>query len=377
MNFLPVLHGLRGLAALSVLLFHWLHFFPAFPLQLAALRWGPEPWMNLALPLASGWQGVPLFFVLSAFLLTSQWQGRRLHRGTVWGFWRRRFLRIYPAFWLQLLLLLPVSMLAGGLLPAYSAGDLLLNSLLWVNLPPTMTQPLNGVWWTLPVELMFYLALPALVATQRRLGWAWVALACLAVTIVWRLAMLQVYAGQALAQHLHVIDALPGSLATFAAGFAVAHWKLRPGPWLRRALFGLLLLVYLALQYWLWINDAVYLRGHWMLCVWAPALGAVLAVGVYLAVQSPTGQRWLGGGVMVWLGEVSFGVYLWHYPVLKLLSLGMPQVGATPTGSLLALALALALTLPLAGLSFHLVESRVMGWGRAGARAPSHSVNRA
>lgn len=372
MNFLPVLHGLRGVAALGVLLFHWLGFFPAFPLQLAELRWGPEPWMNLALPLASGWQGVPLFFVLSAFLLTSQWQGRRLDRGSVLAFWRRRFLRIYPAFWLQLALLLLAAVLVPGLLPDYGAQDLLLNALMWVNLPPTMTQPLNGVWWTLPVELMFYLALPALVAAQRRIGWFWVALACLAVTVAWRLAIMRVFAGQPLAPQQHIIDALPGSLATFAAGFAVAHGSFRPTAWVRRGLLVLLLLVYLALQYWLWMNDAVYLRGHWMLSVWVPALAAVLAGAVYLALQSPSGQRWLGGRVMVWLGEVSFGVYLWHYPVLKLLSLSMPQTGASPAGSLLALGLALVITLPLAGLSFSLVESRVMGWGRAGARAPAH-----
>lgn len=371
MNFLPVLHGLRALAALAVLLFHWLQFFPAFPLQLADVRWGPEPWMNLALPLASGWQGVPLFFVLSAFLLTSQWQGRRLDGGTVLGFWHRRFLRIYPAFWLQLVVLLLVAWFVDGLLPPYSGQDLLLNSVIWVNLPPTMTQPLNGVWWTLPVELMFYLFLPALVAVQRRIGWFWVALACLAITVGWRLAMLQAYAGQPLAPHLHVIDALPGSLATFAAGFAVAHAQWRPSAGARRLSLALLLFVYLALQYWLWINNAVYLGGHWMLCVWVPSLAVALACGVYLSVQSPTAQRWLGGAIMVWLGEVSFGIYLWHYPVLKLLSLWMPRAGSTPEGSVLALGLALVMTLTLAGLSFHWVESRVMGWSRVGARARS------
>lgn len=369
MPFLPVLHGLRALAALGVLLFHWLHFFPAFPLRLASVQWGPEPWMNLALPLASGWQGVPLFFVLSAFLLTSQWQGRGLSGHAVRGFWYRRFLRIYPAFWLQLGILLLVAWFVDGLLPPYSGLDLLLNALIWVNLPPTMTQPLNGVWWTLPVELMFYVLLPALVAAQRRIGWCWVVLACLAITVAWRLAMIQVFAGQPLAPQLHLIDALPGSLATFAAGFAVAHATWRPSTGARRLSLALLLLVYLALQYWLWINNAVYLAGHWMLCVWVPSLAIALACGVYLAVQSPTGQRWLGSALMIWLGEVSFGIYLWHYPVLKLLSVWMPHAGATSVGSMLALGLALMMTLTLAGLSFHLVESRVMGWRRIGTRA--------
>ena len=285
------------------------------------------------------------------------------------GFWRRRFLRIYPAFWLQLCVLLVVARLVDGLLPAYGGMDLLLNAVMWVNLPPSMTQPLNGVWWTLPVELMFYLLLPALVAAQRRVGWFWVAVSCLAITVAWRLAMLKVYAGQPLAPQLHVIDALPGSLATFAAGFAVAHLAWRPAAVARRLSLGALMLVYLALQYWLWINNEVYLAGHWMLCVWVPALAAVLAGGVFLILQSPVSQRWLGGAAMVWLGEVSFGIYLWHYPVLKLLSIWMPQAGATPSGSLLALGLAVIITLVLAGLSFHLVESRVMGWNRLGVRA--------
>ena len=47
-----------------------------------------------------------------------------------------------------------------GLISPQGMATLPLQFLLWINLPPFMAQPINGVWWTLPVELGFYLLLP-------------------------------------------------------------------------------------------------------------------------------------------------------------------------------------------------------------------------
>jgi peptidoglycan/LPS O-acetylase OafA/YrhL len=325
--------------------------------------------MNLSLPLVTGWQGVPLFFVLSAYLLTSQWHGRALDIGSTLAFWRRRVLRIYPAFWLQLVVLVLLAPWVAGLLPPFGSIDLTLNAILWVNLPPSMTAPLNGVWWTLPVELSFYLALPLLVGLQRRVGWPAVAVACFVVTIGWRAGVMAAFAGENLALRLHIVDALPGSLATFAAGFAMAHSTWRPAGRERWAVLCALAVAYLCLQYWLWSNDALYLRGHWMLAVWIPSLSVVLAVGVHLAAQMGAATVWLGCRPLVWMGEVSFGVYLWHYPVLKLLGLLQSSFWNSLGGSVLALFACLALTLPLAALSFRFVESPTMGWGRSKANS--------
>jgi peptidoglycan/LPS O-acetylase OafA/YrhL len=356
MPFSPYLHGLRGMAALGVLLFHWSTLFPAASQALASIRWGPEPWMNLSLALANGWQGVPLFFVLSAFLLASNWAGRPVTRATVLPYLRRRFLRIYPAVWAQLAVLavLPLP----GLLASWDLPTLVLNALLWINLPPWMAAPLNGVWWTLPVELGFYALLPALVALRSRSNATLVYLACLAVAIGWRWACLQWFAGEDLAQRLHIIDALPGSLATFAAGW----WLAGRAPVASIARRWMLLLVvaaaYAALQYALWTHDAVYLRGHWILAVWVPLLGLVVAAGVYLLQQPLPGLGVLGSRPARWFGEMSFGIYLWHYPVQKAFVLIWPDRWSSPSASVGALLATSGVTFLLAWVSYHAVEKR-------------------
>ena len=72
-------------------------------------------------------------------------------------FWLRRVLRIYPEVWAELLVLLLVAGAIPGLVPQASYYTLPFQFILWANLPPVMVQPLNGVWWTLPVELGFTL----------------------------------------------------------------------------------------------------------------------------------------------------------------------------------------------------------------------------
>ena len=102
-------HGLRGIAALSVVLFHWYQIFPVAAAQLETLL-PSELVLNPVTPLRFGWLGVPLFFVLSGYILGSQVIRQKL---TVWSlarFWRRRFLRIYPAVWFHLICLLLMSL---------------------------------------------------------------------------------------------------------------------------------------------------------------------------------------------------------------------------------------------------------------------------
>lgn len=356
MAFNPYLHSLRGLAALGVLLFHWSTMFPAASAALAAVRWGPQPWMNLSLPLANGWQGVPLFFVLSAFLLTSQWAGRPITTTTVATYLRRRALRIYPAVWAQLAVL--VALPLPGLLMHWDGTTLLLNALLWVHLPPWMAEPLNGVWWTLPVELGFYLVLPALIAAQRRIGALAVYGACLAIAVGWRVACIAWFAGEDLAARLHVVDALPGSLATFAAGMWFAGRAPVAATARRWLLLLTMVLAYAGLQYALWSHDAVYLKGHWLLAVWVPALGLVLGATVHVLRRPLPGLGLLGCHPFRQLGELSFGIYLWHYPVQKAFVLLWPQAWNSVAASLWALAATSAVTLALAWVSYTAVERR-------------------
>jgi peptidoglycan/LPS O-acetylase OafA/YrhL len=258
--------------------------------------------------------------------------------------------------WLQLavLVVLPLP----GLLPGWDVTTLVLNALLWVNLPPWMTPPLNGVWWTLPVELGFYALLPLLIALRPHANTMLVYLACVATAIGWRWGCIVWFAGEDLAAHLHVIDALPGAVATFAAGWWLAGRAPLNGVGRRWGLLGVAVVAYAALQYALWTHDAVYLRGHWILAVWVPSLGLVVAAGVYLLQQPLPGLAVLGSRPAQWLGEMSFGIYLWHYPVQKAFVLVWPDRWSSPIASVGALAATSAVTFLLAWASYHAVEKR-------------------
>jgi len=114
-SFSPSLHGLRAIAALSVVLFHWYQIFPAFSDHLAT----PFPDASVLSPatyFGFGWLGVPLFFVLSGYLLGGQVIHRSLSVIFLRTFWARRLLRIYPAVWFHLGVLVLVAPLVTGLI---------------------------------------------------------------------------------------------------------------------------------------------------------------------------------------------------------------------------------------------------------------------
>ena len=254
-----------------------------------------------------------------------------------------------------------------GLWRPFTASELWQSALLWINMPPTMVAPLNLVWWTLPIEFSFYLALPLLVWLARRWGWVPVVLASFLVTVAWRAAVMAWFAGEHMVARLPILDALPGSLATFAAGFALAHvWAGAQNrghgqpPQLRWPHLLLWMLAYLGLQYGLLSNVDTYWTGHWMLAVWNPLFACVVAIGVGVVMTDGRFGRWFTGRAMVWLGELSFGIYLWHFLVLVAMRQLWPASEQSAAFGMLALPVCVVLTLLLAWASHVWVERPAM-----------------
>lgn len=358
-KFNPGLHGIRCIAAMGVLFFHWSQGFPGSGQWLAQFHYPGHPWVNLSLPMAIGWEGVPLFFVLSGYLLTSQWLGRPLECTKVIQFYRRRALRIYPAFWFQLAVLLWVGYLLPQAFSIPSLRDLVLTGILWLNLPPLFVPPMSNVWWTLPVEMMFYLCLPLLVLLTRKIGLTWVWLGALTLTFYWRSAVIDRYAGQDLSGQWAILDSLPGALSVFVSGVAMAllqhHIPLR---WRGRMLW-LAVSLFLLLHAVLIHEIEVYWKGGILLVVFNTLLSVsmALAVGAICMQEAP---RWLTAKAMVWFGDLSFGIYLWHYPLIMVLKTYWPDVGKGAMESVGILVMLLAGTLTMASLSYYMIERPIM-----------------
>ena len=366
MGFNPSLHALRGLAATAVLIFHWYQFFPAAtdairPVALAGTILDPTIYVGF------GWMGVPLFFVLSGYLLGGQVIHAQLDASFLKRFWLRRFLRIYPAVWAELLILLLVGTFLVGLISTQGMATLPLQFLLWINLPPFMAEPINLVWWTLPVELSFYLLLPLLGLLVRRISWNRLLLAAVMITLGWRAGWFLSTDTDNYLEILPILDSLPGVLLTFMLGFSMNFLPSQLSVSQRRwgVLFSSSVLLML-MQWQLVLND-VYWTGHWILVIWPPMIALPIAGLVYFLREPIPEWQWLEQRWLVWLGHVSFGIYLWHFQVMRVLVLVYPDFWDTTAASMLALIISLSATLALAALSYYLIEKPLMNWGKKNA----------
>jgi peptidoglycan/LPS O-acetylase OafA/YrhL len=181
---LLTIDALRALAALAVLL----HHMPKVYGPLVVLR-----------PLqALGYTGVGLFLVLSGFSIHYRWAAARREEGATFDqrvFWRRRFRRLYPTYAAAALVALLVGAVVlndvqqpvwafGGSVPwpAAIASQLLL-------VPTNFVAPplLGSVVWTLGLEIQLYAVYALIVRSGRPLNPVKIALAALAVTLLWRI----------------------------------------------------------------------------------------------------------------------------------------------------------------------------------------------
>ena len=354
-------HGLRGIAALAVVLFHWYQIFPSASGSLGSY-FPANSILNPTVYMGFGWLGVPLFFVLSGYILGDQIVRQPFSSQFLVRFWRRRVTRIYPAVWLHLICLLVAGLYVPRLIEPQMWDTLFWQFTLWVNMPPNMQAPISNVMWTLPIELSFYLLLPFIGMLSRRIDWRLLLLSALVITIGWRAFVMAWQEVTHYAAVLPWLDMLPGTLFTFMVGYSLNFLPQNlQRKWARRGLLGATAVLVALLQWQLLLNE-VYWTGNWILIVWPACIAASFGAMVYFCSQPAASVEWLSGPIMIWLGNISFGIYLWHYPIMRSMFYLFKDEWTSVPMSALALPIALVLTLPIAALSYKLVERPLMGW---------------
>jgi peptidoglycan/LPS O-acetylase OafA/YrhL len=153
---LPALTGIRFLAAMQVVFFH---FGSSFALRHSATR----PLGNL---LANGWIAVSLFFILSGFILSYTYAGHIESPGGKRRFWAARFARIYPVYVLSLVLMLPFQ----SSLPIGLAVAVVTMVQAWNPSHPNFLYAWNLTAWTLSIEAFFYLVFPFLLVFVEKMS---------------------------------------------------------------------------------------------------------------------------------------------------------------------------------------------------------------
>lgn len=144
---LRALDGLRLLVALMVASFHYLGKHDASKV------WGQDAhriFPNVDLVASYGWLGVEIFFVISGFVICMSSWGK-----TLGAFVRSRICRLYPAYWAGVVLTFLVLTVAPALPTSLTVGDAVVNMTMF---QAGLGAPhVDGVYWTLWVELRFYL----------------------------------------------------------------------------------------------------------------------------------------------------------------------------------------------------------------------------
>lgn len=346
---LACIDALRGLAALSVVLFHL-----ASMTQLAL-----PPWLG---PVRShGWLGVNLFFVLSAFTLFHSGYLRRGEQYAGLRFFVRRFFRIAPLFYLMLAVHLAIKRWHYGLVP--EAGEVLVNVGFLFNFSSQRFLSLVWAGWSIGTEMAFYALLPLLLAVVDSLRRALVLVGLALLTFGSYVALVNTDRLADLSLYTSIVTQAPvfaiGIVAFFLYRRFVAGRQARPG------LLAASLLVVFAMLTWLLLRQEVNLRrpaSLLQLYLWAGNF-ALLLLG--LALHSPS---LLVNGCTRFLGRISYSLYLVHPVVIFSLRSVFAHLAGLDLPNGLAFALGVAVTLlvlvPLAAVSYHLIEEPGMRLGR-------------
>ena len=342
---MPALQSLRGVAAMWVVLYHLDVYLFANGLELL-----PVPGLRF------GWLGVDLFFVLSAYLLATPFFGPRPPRFA--RFMTDRFLRVAPAYYVALGAA-AVTVLVWNTAP-WRPFYVMLNVFYVGNFDLLSLYAVNPVFWTLAVEMQFYVLLPLLALGFRGRRWPVALALCLATSFLYRALLWD----QGLQAQTLATFTLPAFLGHFALGLAAA--RLGPiqspvGSGVRRAIFvaGLPFVVVPPL---LWIPEDSIAFGidSFEGQVFVRPL---TAVGFTLLVLATASGGWparvLQSRPLAWLGGISYSLYLIHLLALTWTSFIDPAV------YLWNYALAYLLTAVLLGWGLHAaVEAPVERWRR-------------
>jgi peptidoglycan/LPS O-acetylase OafA/YrhL len=350
----PALDGLRAFAVLSVVLFH------------AGVG-----------GLNGGFLGVDAFFVLSGFLITSLLLAEHVRHGHIKlsRFWARRARRLMPA----LLAMLLATAIAGHFLLDSDDLKLLRGDglaaiayvanwrMIWRGtgyVAATATpSPLQHTW-SLGIEEQFYVLWPLIIAgllawlAARRTRWVLLAV-CGGGTVVSALLAVALYNPNSISRDYYGTDTRAQALLIGAALAAIlTPTSDRPTPRhrgpTRHVALGALAIVGAVTTLWMWHvasdDDAWLYRGGLAAIAIATALIITHAV---VSPDSPT-ARLLALAPLVWLGRISYGVYLWHWPLFEFVTADRTGLGRWPL-----LAVRLIGTLVIAIASYFVIEQPI------------------
>lgn len=360
------IRGLDGLRALAVLFVLGYHFFTGY--------------------FPAGFLGVDVFFVLSGFLITvlliREWEKTR--KIDVKAFWFRRYRRLVPAvilatlgsFFMAALISRDAIVQArwqifGSITGTYNWFELVHHSSYFDEESPFLLKNM----WSLAVEQQFYLIWPFIVILLLLIPYRWLrvglSLGFAGASFIWSLHLLSISDGDVTRAYVGTDSHFYGLALGAALAFAVPHALDGISTSLnqrqrrryvqlhsRHAIVGILAVLFLILAV-VFLPDGLYLFS------WA-TLGACVLTAIVIRAMLPdmAGQlftqllwRIFDAPLMRWIGERSYGIYLWHWPLFVIF-----RYGTNFTAWQMAIFVS-ALSINLAHLSYTYIENPIRRQG--------------
>lgn len=315
-KYIPELDGYRAIAVLMVMLHH--------------SRWGV---------FSTGWVGVQFFFGLSGFLITRILLQARTSQDYFRTFYVRRILRIFPAYYLLLLV-----GIVYGLAVGQNISDWVWYVFYLQNFPMGYGQwTLNfpEAWnhtWSLAIEEQFYLIAPLIVRLLPARKASYVFLSLISISVFFKIG-LYIKSGSTILNYTHTISNLDiiSAGCWLACRYHLGEQKKLTSVLLKLAISFLVFYGSLSLgmeQFqWPWqypdLGSINWLMFHLLLLVAIPLMLHIVLLRKFSILSQVLSSR-----PLVHLGQMSYGLYLYHYLVFKMVDLHMPaisQLGNVPS----------------------------------------------
>lgn len=325
----PALDGLRGTAILGVLAFH-------------------------VLEMPAGWMGVDLFFVISGFLISSILIDTRADKYYFRNFYIKRTFRIFPLYYTSLILITVLFACFGISLGKYGWTYFLYLQ----NFPAAFAHFWPDGWnaslnhfWSLAIEEQFYLAFPLFIYLIRPRLLPWICLGGIIASLAFRFYFYQHH--NQLATYVFTLSRMDSLLFGSLAAWFARHYK--------RIGTALIWIPLLMLVFVLFVSTDLR---HPVYQTVGFTVTAFFFSVVILVALSP---QYLFSRILQWeplrkVGKISYGLYIFHYPLLIIFQ---HLFQASPHQKIWIVTATLPTSFLLAFLSFYYFEKRWMEWRKS------------
>ncbi|PFM06589.1 acyltransferase [Bacillus cereus] len=352
------LDSIRGLAALTVVFGHFCLMLPSLP---NSIKFSP---LRI---LWAGGEAVIVFYVLSGFVLS-----RALYHSKTnyWGYLIKRFVRIYIPYYFWIIITFALFILFSpyevvGLRDWFYdrwQGSITKLDIInhFVLLNNFFTENYNPVIWSLAQEMRISIVFPFLFLLFYKLSWKKTILFALSFSFI-SVFLNMLHIGKAEGFYNGYADTLHFTSMFMVGMLLFKHqekliYSYRNMKKINKGFLialGVILYLYSILIYGISRNDTTFLLKDW---------GVVMGVSIFIimAMSNLKVKAFLNKSVFVYLGEISYSIYLCHFPIMMVLF----KLLYTKISILFLLTLCITMTLLFSIVSYHLIEKKCINWAK-------------